>query len=78
MERVKIELEVTRIIRMAVSDEYSSYILNHYDEESGKTFMDAVVEDVMETSAFEEGYYNEDDIRLAIGREFMSRLGIEK
>ena len=40
--------------------------------------MQEIIEDVMETSAWEdEGYYNEDDIRLAIGRVLMGRLGIE-
>jgi len=77
-EREQIEIEVRRIIRMAVSDEYSSHILEQYDEISGETFMDAVIRDVMESSAWEyEGYYNEDDIRLAIGRELMARMGID-
>lgn len=40
--------------------------------------MEDVIKNVMETSAWDdEGYYNDDDIRLAIGRELMARLGIE-
>lgn len=36
--------------------------------------MEDVIQNVMETSAWEdEGYYNDDDIRLAIGRELMAR-----
>lgn len=77
-ERKQIEYEVTEIMQNAVSNEYSRYILEQYDETSEQTFMDAVILDVMESSAWEdEGYYNDDDIRLAIGREFMARLGVE-
>lgn len=73
----QIEIEVKRIITKAVSDDYSSYILSQYDEISKKTFMDAVICDVIEASAWEEeGYYNEDDIRLAIGRELINRMKI--
>ena len=40
--------------------------------------MDDVIDDVMTSSAWDdEGYYNDDDIRLAIGRTLMARLGIE-
>ena len=39
--------------------------------------MEDVIKNVKETSAWEdEGYYNDDDIRLAIGRELTARLGI--
>lgn len=68
--------EVDEILRSAVSTEYVSDILNSEDE-SGVTFLDEVKSDVEETSAWEEeGYYNDDDIRLAIGRTLLSRLGI--
>ena len=77
-ERIEIEFQVTEIMRSATSSEYVRYILEQYDETSEQTFMNAVIVDVMETSAWEdEGYYNDDDIRLAIGRELMARLGIE-
>ena len=77
-ERNEIEFQVTEIMRSAASSEYARYILEQYDEASEQTFMNAVIVDVMETSAWEdEGYYNDDDIRLAIGRELMARLGIE-
>lgn len=77
-ERNEIEFQVTEIMRSATSSEYARYILEQYDETSEQTFMNAVIVDVMETSAWEdEGYYNDDDIRLAIGRELKARLGIE-
>ena len=69
--------EITRIMTMATSDEYARYILEHEDE-NGTSLMADIVQNVLETSAWEdEGYYNEFDIRLAIGRELMARLGID-
>lgn len=76
-KKKKIEFEITKILCMAVSSEYTKYIIEQYDERSEQTFIDAVIADIMETSAWDEGYYNDDDIRLAIGRELMVRLGIE-
>ena len=76
-ERKQIEREVTEIMRSATSDEYASYILEHEDE-NGTSLMEDIIQNVLETSAWEdEGYYNEFDIRLAIGRELLSRLGME-
>lgn len=76
-KKKKFEFEITKILSSAVSSEYTRYILNQYDERSEQTFIDAVVANIMETSSWDEGYYNDDDIRLAIGRELMARLGIE-
>ena len=74
-ERKQIEREVTEIMRSATSDEYARYILEH--EVNGTSLMEDIIQNVLETSAWEdEGYYNEFDIRLAIGRELMTRLGI--
>ena len=62
----------------SISDDYVNRILNHYDETSKETFIDSVVRDVLETSAWEdEGYFTEDDVKLAIGRELMTRMGID-
>lgn len=77
-ERKQIECEVAKVMSNAVSSEYARYILEHKDEEAEKTLMEDVIQNVLETSAWEdEGYYNEDDIRLAIGRELIKRLRIE-
>ena len=68
-----------RMMLDAISDDYVNQILNHYDETYEETFIDAVVRDVLETSAWkDEGYFNEDDVKLAIGREFIARLGIDE
>lgn len=77
-ERKQIEYEVTEIMRSATSSEYARYILEQEDEVTENTLMEDIIQNVLDTSAWEdEGYYNEDDIRLAIGRELMTRLGIE-
>ena len=76
-EKKIIENEIRMIMQKSVSSDYARYILEH-ENENDKTFMEDVIDDVIETSAWEdEGYYNEDDISLAIGRIFMERLGIE-
>ena len=77
-QRKEIEMMVYKIMMGATSSDYARYILEHENEETENTFIDDVIDDVMCASAWEdEGYYNDDDIRLAIGRIFMERLGIE-
>lgn len=77
-ERKIIEGEIRSILARAVSWEYERYIREHHNEEFENSFMDDVIEDVMCSSAWDdEGYYNDDDIRLAIGRELIRRLEIE-
>lgn len=74
-ERKLIEIEVIYFVGCAVGEEYARHIVKH---EKGNTFVEDVIDDVMCASAWEdEGYYNHDDIRLAIGRVFMDRMGIE-
>lgn len=73
-----IENEIRMIMKNAVSSEYARYILEHENEETASTFMEDVIEDVMCSSAWDdEGYYNDDDIKLAIGRVLINRLGID-
>ena len=76
-EKKRIEYEIYELMKYVTSDDYARYILEHENDETENTFMDDVIIDVMETSAWDdEGYYNEDDIRLAIGRVLIDRLGI--
>ena len=76
-EKNKIEREVKRILQSSVSDAYSDFILEAYDSETAQTFLESVVQDIIETSACnEEGCYNDSSIRYAIGREFMARMGL--
>ena len=78
-----IENEIRMILMHSVSSDYVRYILEHQERDEeyeliGNTFMEEVIEDVMCSSAWDdEGYYNEDDIRLAIGRVLIDRLGID-
>lgn len=82
-EKKLIEIEISQVMRNAVGSDYARYILEERERDEeynyiGNTFMDDVIEDVMHSSAWDdEGYYNDDDIRLAIGRVLMDRLGIE-
>lgn len=82
-ERKEIEAAVRMILQNSVSSEYVRCILEHREEDEeygyvGNTFMEDVIDDVMTSSAWDdEGYYNDDDIRLAIGRTLMARLYIE-
>ena len=83
MNRKIIEGQIRMILMNAVSSEYVGLILSQKErgEETGyvgNTFMEDVIEDVLTSSAWDEdGYYNDDDIRLAIGRVLIDRLGIE-
>ena len=78
-----IENEIRMILMHAVSSEYVRYILEHTEEDAdgypvSPTFLEDVIEDVKCSSAWDdEGYYNDDDIRLAIGRVLIDRLGID-
>lgn len=64
--------EVFTILAESVGRDYARCIASN-DE-----FLTAVKENVEETSAWEdEGYYTDDDIRLAIGRVIMDKFNIE-
>lgn len=77
IKQKEIEFGISEILQSAIGDEYSKYILEQKDDITGNTFMENVVKNVMETSAWKnEGYYNSSDIKFAIGRELMTRLGI--
>lgn len=72
-QRKEIEMLVYKIMTDATSSDCARCILEHMKKR--RTFMDDVIDDVMCASAWnDEGYYNNDDIRLAIGRVFMERL----
>lgn len=77
-EKRNIECEIYLIMRSATGSDYARCILEDKGAEGKFTFMEDVIDDVMCASAWEdEGYYNEDDIRLAIGRVLIDRLGID-
>ena len=77
-EKKMLEIEIEQIMRNAVGSDYARYILEDKGEDCESTIMEDVIDDVMCASAWEdEGKYNDDDIRLAIGRVLMDRLRID-
>ena len=77
-DRKLLEREIAETMLRSVGSDYVKYILEDKGEDGeSDTFMEAVIDDVMCSSAWdEEGYWNFDDIRLSIGRVLMDRLGI--
>lgn len=66
---VKLFLDIQ--FRNAISDDY------RYDIR--KAILDDVVADVVETSDYRRtGYWNQDDIKLAVGRVLIARMGINR
>lgn len=68
-------INVERILLHSVSQDYIEDILDSLVSPTGETFYDKICQDVFYSSAWiDEGYYSEDDIRLAIGRELWNLL----
>ena len=64
---MKTKIFVEKILRQAISDEYSTCILEEIYSD--------VLQDIQTTAAKN---YNEDDVRLALGRVLMQKLNLEK
>ena len=82
-ERKTLELAAFRILSEAITDDYAKTVLTleEYDEDDNPipTIMDDIVDDVCDSSAWrDENYYNDDDVRFAIGRVLIARLGYDK
>ncbi len=64
--------ELLPILASCFGSDYAHYIARNND------FYFAVKQNVEETSAWrDEGYYTDDDIRLAVGRTIMEKYNIE-
>lgn len=64
--------DLMQVLRLSVASDYC------YELIQNEEFFDLVISDVKETSAWSEDMtYNEDDIRLAIGRALLYKFGIE-
>lgn len=64
--------DLMQVLRLSVASDYC------YELIQNEEFFDLVISDVEETSAWSEDMtYNEDDIRLAIGRALLYKFGIE-
>lgn len=66
MDYNELTIVVENMLRKSISDDYVGSITT--------TIIDDVIDDI-ETSA--DDNYNTDDVKLAIGRVLMNRLGIE-
>ena len=76
-DRMYLQATILYILSQSMDDDMAIRVADTKDRR-GITFMDAVIKDVAETSAWEaEGVYNDDDIRLAVGRVFADRLGVK-
>lgn len=63
---------VYSLLSEAVTPYYARYIV------SDNRFMNAIIEDVMDSSNYTvDGIFNDDDVRYAIGRKLMKSLYIE-
>lgn len=68
--------EFFRALRNSVDDECAIKLLDS-ENEDGETFIDRAMEDFLGASDFQEGgRWNDDDIRLSIGRILKERLNI--
>lgn len=75
IDRQDFRINVERILLGSISQDYIGDILDSPVSPKGETFYDKICEDVFYASAWiDEGYYNEDDIRLAIGRAILDIL----
>jgi len=74
MSEVILRCDIERILRNAVGADYMKLILEH-ETENGNTICDIIAEDVKTSSAWASNQqYNDDDIRLAIGRVLLRCL----
>lgn len=77
-ERREIKHHIRSLMNLAIVSEDLEKILNCVDTETGESFADAVINDVKACYVWKnEGYVSNDDIRSAIGRELMARLGVQ-
>lgn len=73
-QRKEIELAISEVMESVVTRDYARQILEHEDD-NGTSVMTSIIENVIETSAWEDGgYYNYDDIRMAIGRILAEKI----
>lgn len=79
LQKLKLKLEIMQIFKNSVSSDYANSILLKTDPKTNETLINNIMENVLETSAWvDEKYYNDDDIKLAIGRELAEMLQIER
>ena len=78
-ERVVLEAKIKNLLSSAVGETIAQNVLNDVDEITENTFMDDVIEYLLELSDWEkDGSYNTSDLQKAIGHELCARLGTEE
>ena len=76
-EKMDMQATILYHLSLAMDDEAAIKVADATNHK-GETVMESVMEDIMTSSDWENnGHYNDDDVRLAIGRVFMNRFGIE-
>lgn len=76
-EKMDMQATILYHLSLAMDDEAAIKVADS-KMKNGETVMDAVMEDIKTSSAWEDdGHYNDDDVRLAIGRVIMACLDIE-
>ena len=76
-ERMDMQATILYHLSLSMDDEAAIKVADSKNAK-GITVMDDVMDDIKTSSAWEDsGHYNDDDVRLAIGRVMMKRLGAE-
>ena len=76
-DRVVMKAVILHHLRLCM-DSDSAIKVDDSKNAKGITVMDDVMDDIKASSAWEDnGHYNDDDVRLAIGRVMTKRLGVE-
>ena len=76
-EQIDMQANILYHLNLAIGEEAAMKLVDA-KVTNGETLMDAVMEDIKTSSDWEEnGHYNDDDVRLAIGRVMMKQLHID-
>lgn len=76
-ERVDIQATILYHLSLCMDDDTAIKMVDAVDSD-GVTLMDDVIDDIKTASDWENGgHCNDDDVRLAIGRVFAKRLGVQ-
>ena len=76
-ERMNMEATILYHLTLTMDDEAAIKVADSKNSK-GVSVMEDVIDDIKTSSDWEnDGHYNDDDVRLAIGRVLMSRLGVE-
>ena len=74
----RMDMEATILYHLSLTMDSDAAIKVVSATKDGRAFMDDVMDDITTSSEWEDtGHYNDDDVRLAIGRVMMDRLGVE-